>query len=59
MLVISRLPNSHLDVSLAERHRVYYKREGDDFPQMQAAVNLVSLSLLVVRLSTKSVPTMH
>ncbi len=37
-LGISRLPlrsprtKCHLDVALVERHRVYYKREGDGFP---------------------------
>jgi len=37
-LAISRLPlgnlgtQSHLDVGLVERHRVYYKGEGGDFP---------------------------
>jgi hypothetical protein len=32
---------SHLDVGLVERSRVYYKREGDGFPQVQAVVSLV------------------
>ncbi len=52
----------HLDVGLVERHRVYYKGEGGGFPQVRAVVSLVSLvspSLPVVRLSTKSAPTMH
>jgi len=61
-LVISRLPlrnlrtKSHLDVSFVERHKVYYKGEGDGFPQLWAVVSLVSPSLPVVCLNTKSVP---
>ncbi len=49
----------HLDVGLVKRHIVYYKGEGDGFPQVQAGMSLVSTSLPVVRLNTKSVPTMH
>ncbi len=49
----------HLDVGLVERHKIYYKGEGDGFPQVQAMVSLVSLSLLVVLPSTKSVQIMH
>ncbi len=62
---ISRLPlgnpmkKCHLDVSLMERHKIYYKGEGGGFPQVQAMVSLESLSLPVVHLSTKSAPTMH
>jgi len=47
-LIISRLPfgnprtKCHLDVGLVERHKVYYKGEGDGFPQVQAMVSLVS-----------------
>jgi hypothetical protein len=54
-LGISRFPfgspetKCHLDVGLMERHKVYYKGEGDGFPQVQA----------VVSPSTKSAPTMH
>jgi hypothetical protein len=33
---------SHLDVAPVERRRVYYKREGGGFPQVQAVVSLVS-----------------
>jgi len=64
-LVISGLPlgspgtKCHLDVGLVERHRVYYKGEGGGFPQVRAVVSLVSPSLIVVRPSTKSAPTMH
>ncbi len=45
---ISKLPlgspktKCHLDVSLVERHKVYYKGEGDGFPQVRTVVNLVS-----------------
>jgi hypothetical protein len=46
----------HLDVSLVERHKVYYKGEGGGFPQAWA---VVSLSLPVVFSSIKSAPAMH
>jgi hypothetical protein len=65
ILVISGLQlgnpgtKSHLDMGLVGRHRVYYKGEGDGFPQVRAVVSLVSPSLPVVRLSTKSASTMH
>jgi len=65
ILAISGLPlgspgtKSHLDVGLMERHRVYYKGEGGDFPQVRAMVSLMSLNLPVARPSTKSVQTMH
>jgi len=49
----------HLDVGHTERHKVYYKGEGGDFPQVQVVVSFVSLSLPVVRPSTKNAPTMH
>ncbi len=49
----------HLDVGPMGSHRVYYKGEGDDFPQVQAVVNLMSPSLPMVHPSTKGVPTMH
>jgi hypothetical protein len=49
----------HLDVGLVERHRIYYKGEGGDFPQVRAMVSLVSPSLLMVRPSTKNTQTMH
>ncbi len=55
----SRGTKSHLDVGLVERHRIYYKGEGDGFPQVWAMVSLVSLNLPVAFLSTKSVPVMH
>jgi hypothetical protein len=50
---------SHLDVGFMERHKVYDKGEGGGFPQVRAVVSLVSPSLIVVRPSTKSAPTMH
>jgi hypothetical protein len=53
-LGILKLPNGHLDVSLVERHIVYYKGEGDGFTQVQTVVNLVNLNLPVARPSTKS-----
>jgi hypothetical protein len=59
---VSLKTKCHLDVGLVERHRVYYKGEGDGFPQVRVMVNLVSLvspSLPVAHLSTKNAPTMH
>ncbi len=49
----------HLDVGLMERHRVYYKGEGDGFPQVRAVVSLVNPNLPVVSPSTKSASAMH
>jgi len=49
----------HLDVGLMERHKVYYKGESDDFPQIRAVVSLVNSSLPMAHPSTKNVPTMH
>jgi len=49
----------HLDVGLMERHKVYYKGEGGVFPQVQAVVSFVSLSLPMAHLNTKSAQTMH
>jgi hypothetical protein len=49
----------HLDVGLMERHKIYYKREGGDSPQLQVVVSLVSPSLPVTCPNTKSAPTMH
>jgi hypothetical protein len=34
----------HLDVGLVEKHKVYYKGEGDGFHQVEAMVSLVSSS---------------
>jgi hypothetical protein len=50
---------SHLDVGLMKRHIIYYKVEGGGFPQVQAMVSLMNLSLPVACLSTKSVSIMH
>jgi hypothetical protein len=55
----SLVTKCHLGASLVAKHRVYYEEEGGGFPQVQAVVSLVSLSLPVVRLSTKNVPAMH
>ncbi len=49
----------HLDVSPMASHKVYYKGEGGDFPQVQAVVSLVSPSLPVTHPNTQSAPTMH
>jgi len=49
----------HLDVGLIKRHRVYYKGEGGDFPQVQDVVSLVSSSLPMARPTTKNVLTIH
>jgi hypothetical protein len=49
----------HLDAGLVASHGVYYKGEGDGFPQVWAVVSIVNSSLLVARLSTKSALVMH
>jgi len=49
----------HLDVSLVEKHKVYYKGEGGGFPQVRAMLSVVSLRLPMARFSTKSVSIMH
>ncbi len=41
------------------KHKVYYKGEGGGFPQVRAVVSLVSPSLPVACLNTKSASTMH
>jgi len=38
----------HLGASPVARHKIYYKGEGDGFPQVQAMVNLMSLCSPVV-----------
>jgi hypothetical protein len=64
-LAILRLPlgspkiKCHLGVGLVAMHKVYYKGKGGRFPQVRAVMSFVSLSLPVVFLSIKSVPTMH
>ncbi len=42
-----------------ERHKIYYKGEGDGFPRVQAVVSLMSLRSPVARPNTKSVRAMH
>jgi hypothetical protein len=49
----------HLDVGPVAKHKVYYKGEGDGFPQVQVMASLVSPSLPVVHLCTKSASAMH
>jgi hypothetical protein len=39
----------HLGVGPVASHRVYYKREGGGFPQVQVVMSFVSLCLLMVR----------
>jgi hypothetical protein len=66
-LAISRLPlgspgtKCHLDVGFVERHKVYYKGEGGDFPQVWAVVNLMSSSCpwLVLTLKMFQLCTNH
>jgi len=48
-----------LDMGLVEKHRIYYKGEGDGFPQVEAVMNIVNLNLPVAHANTKSVSTMH
>jgi hypothetical protein len=49
----------HLNVGLAERHKIYYKGKGDGFSQVRAVVSLVSSSLPMICSSTKNAQTMH
>jgi hypothetical protein len=44
--IVGILPETkcHLDVGLVKKHRVYYKGEGGDFPQVRAVVNFMSPS---------------
>jgi hypothetical protein len=65
ILGISGLPfgslgtKCHLDVGLVDRHKIYYKREGDGFPLVRAVVSLVNPSLPVAHPNIKNVQTMH
>jgi len=58
-LAISWLPlgspgtKCHLDVGLVERHKIYYKGEGGDFPQVWAVVSLVNPNCLWFVLTPK------
>jgi hypothetical protein len=64
-LRISKLPlgsprtKCYLNAGPMASHRVYYKGEGDGFPQVRAMVSLVSPSLPMAHPSTKSAQTMH
>jgi hypothetical protein len=49
----------HLGVGPVAKHKVYYKGEGGGFPQVRAMMSVVSLSLHVVRPSTKNAPAMY
>jgi hypothetical protein len=49
----------HLDVGLMERHKVYYKGEGDGFPEVRAVVSHVNPSLPMVCLNTKNALAMY
>jgi hypothetical protein len=55
----SRRTKCHLNASPVASHRVYYKGEGGDFPQVWVVVSLVNPSLPVARPSIKSVSTIH
>ncbi len=44
---------SHLDVAPVERHKVYYKEEGDGFPQVGAMASLVNPSCAWLVLAPK------
>ncbi len=43
----------HLDVGLVEKHKVYYKGEGDGFPQVWPVVNFMSPSCMWLVLAPK------
>jgi len=49
----------HLGVSHVAKHKVYYKGEGGDFPQIRAVVSFVNLCLLMVHPCTKGVQITH
>jgi hypothetical protein len=50
---------NHLDVGPMERHIIYYKGEGDDFPPSLGRGESCESKSPVVRLSTKNVITTH
>jgi len=56
LLFRSPKTKSHLDVSAAERHRVYYMGEGGGFPRVRGVVSQVSPELPVACPSTKGAP---
>jgi hypothetical protein len=49
----------HLGANPMAKHKVYYKKEGGDFPQVWAMVSLMSSCLPMARLCTKIVSIMH
>jgi hypothetical protein len=49
----------HLGAGPMASHRIYYKEEGDGFPQVRVMVSFVNPSLPVAHPSTKNAPTMH
>ncbi len=49
----------HLSAGPMARHREYYKREGDGFPQVWVVMSLLNLCLPMLSLCIKSVPTTH
>ncbi len=55
LLIRSPETKSHLDVSVAEKHKKYYMGEGEGLPRIRAMVTLVNLRLLVSCLSTEGV----
>jgi hypothetical protein len=62
---ISKLPTKslatkcHLDVAPCRGVENTIRGEGGGFPQVQAVVSFVNLSLLMAHLSTKNAQTMH
>ncbi len=49
----------HLGASPMAKHRVYYKGEGGDFPQIRVMVSIVNPNFPMVHPNTKSAPNMH
>jgi hypothetical protein len=49
----------HLGAGPVAMHWKYYKGEGGGFPQVRAAVNLISLCMPMACPCTKSLPTTH
>ncbi len=49
----------HLGFGHVAKHKVYYKGEGGDFPEVWTVVNLVSSRLFVIHPNTKSAQIMH
>jgi hypothetical protein len=49
----------HLGATPLAKRKKYYKGEGDDFPQVKVVVSLVSMCMPIIRLCTKSAPTLH